>query len=949
VLFAAAAQNGKTHKAILPKGQEIPGMTLWQDYGSFALYRVSDQAFSSLSLDDRMESDEMDRILMDAYPFDTQTDILYLPAELQVGNPTGYTLQLVQFVGPIKNEWLAAIEAAGGQPVHYIANNAYLVWASDQTRNQLNTMATQGDFLQYSAPFQPYFKLGPSLIERLNNESEPEEILPVVIQMVRHEGQETSEGIIKGLSIKFASEWQPVLAFQNIQTYLRAGDITKVASLPDVVWVGERFERTLFDEVQGQILAGNFDSSQSGPTGPGYLDWLVSLGFSQIPGDYPIIDITDDGIGNGTTDTGDPTFHKYGNASDATRLAYLINCTSASNGGSPDGHGHINASIAGGYDTRSGSPYRDGEGFNLGIGINPYGRLAGTRVFTSSYDTSKCGSTDAALIKKEYISGARISSNSWGCSDCASSYDESSQAYDAGARDANPDISGNQGQIFVFAAGNSGRSGASTVGTPGNAKNVITVGASENDRPTWTDACAIAPAGANNAMDIIDFSSRGPAPGDRIKPDIVAPGTHIQGTASTYPGYNGSGVCDKYHPNGQTVFAASSGTSHSTPAIAGVASLEYYWLQNHYQLANPSPAIIKAYLVTHTLYLTGVDANDTLPSNNQGYGMPIMSMAFDGTPRYLIDQTYSFNNSGESWTFEGTVADPAKPVRVVLAYTDQAGAIGTSPQVNDLNLRVDIGGSVYLGNHFSGNSSITGGTPDSKNNVEAVFLPGGKSGGIVITVTGFNIAGDGVPGAGDATDQDFALVCYNCAQFPDFTVSAVPTNQEICTDSTDQAVYDVSIGQILGYNQPVILSASGQPAGTTASFSKNAVTPPGSSILTITNLTGALAGEYPLAIRGDASNGGHTVTVHLELFDRKPAQPTLLTPSNGASDQPVRPTFTWADAIQAVSYTIEIATDDSFRRDWLEPFRDLRHLDVIRSNYSQQFNRFFRAGCILSE
>jgi hypothetical protein len=322
--------------------------------------------------------------------------------------------------------------------------------------------------------------------------------------------------------------------------------------------------------------------------------------------------------------------------------------------------------------------------------------------------------------------------------------------------------------------------------------------------------------------------------------------------------------------------------------------------------------LIKAFLIGHTTYLTGVDANDTLPSNNQGYGMPNMSSAFDHTPRYLIDQAYAFDNSGETWTFDGTVADPSKPVRVVLAYTDQAGAIGTSPQVNDLNLLVDVDGVAYIGNHFSGRWSVTGGTPDSKNNVEAVFLPPATSGSLKVTVTAFNIAGDGVPGAGDSTDQDFALVCYNCAQTTEFTISSSPSSQEVCTASDHQAYYDITLGQILGYDQPVTISASGQPIGSTTSLTKKVVTPPGASTLTIGNLGGALAGDYPIDIRGDSSTGSHTTKAHLKLFDHVPAQPTLLTPSNGETNQPARPTLAWSDTAQAVSYDVQIATDDQF-------------------------------------
>ncbi len=70
-------------------------------------------------------------------------------------------------------------------------------------------------------------------------------------------------------------------------------------------------------------------------------------------------------------------------------------------------------------------------------------------------------------------------------------------------------------------------------------------------------------------------------------------------------------------------------------------------------------------------------------------------------------------------------ADPSKPVRIVLAYTDAAGAVGSSPQVNDLNLRLDTATETYLGNHFSLQWSTPADEPDSKNNYEAIFLPTG--------------------------------------------------------------------------------------------------------------------------------------------------------------------------------------------------------------------------------
>src|SRR5437764_14777614 len=146
--------------------------------------------------------------------------------------------------------------------------------------------------------------------------------------------------------------------------------------------------------------------------------------------------------------------------------------------------------------------------------------------------------------------------------------------------------------LHVFAAGNwrtgtgfgCDKPGADTVETPSTAKNVLSVGATENVRDDGVaDGCGV--TAAANADNIADFSSRGPTTDQRAKPDIVAPGTHIQGPASQDPGYDGTGVCgngipdERYYPTTtptqQTLYTWSSGTSHSTPAIAGVASLVY--------------------------------------------------------------------------------------------------------------------------------------------------------------------------------------------------------------------------------------------------------------------------------------------------------------------------------------------------------------------------------------
>ena len=163
------------------------------------------------------------------------------------------------------------------------------------------------------------------------------------------------------------------------------------------------------------------------------------------------------------------------------------------------------------------------------------------------------------------------------------------------------------------------------------------------------------------------------------------------------------------------------------------------------------------------------------------------------------------------------IPDPGQPLKVP-GLVDAPGAIGANPAlVNDLDLRVDTDGSTYLGNDFSGGWSTAGGSADasttsktSTSRFPAVAM---------ITVDATAIVGDGVPYNGDATDQDFALVCSNCAHQADFTLDVAPASISVC--APDDGVYDVAIGSILSFVDPVTLSASGEPAGTTVSFDTN--------------------------------------------------------------------------------------------------------------------------------
>jgi hypothetical protein len=251
-----------------------------------------------------------------------------------------------------------------------------------------------------------------------------------------------------------------------------------------------------------------------------------------------------------------------------SRVAYSINYAGDGLKDDRRGHGTIVASVAGG---RGAGDREDAPGYMYGLGVDPASRLGASRVFDQSGKLSgQLRFTNVASAA--YAAGARISNNSWGNS--SNAYDSTAQEFDSLVRDARPSAPGNQEMTFIFSAGNFGAGGH--VSSPGTAKNVITVAASENYRPEGIDACNldgggnIGPDGADNVRDILRYSSGGPTKDGRAKPDIAAPGTHVYGAASRAPGFFGDGLCagaGLFQPPNQSFYTWSSGTSLAAPQI----------------------------------------------------------------------------------------------------------------------------------------------------------------------------------------------------------------------------------------------------------------------------------------------------------------------------------------------------------------------------------------------
>lgn len=761
------------------------------DYDSFSLIRV-EQSAGAKPLEGAVLADRMNLILLNSGVIDTTTTYARSLSQGSYGPSGGKGMALVQFAGPIRGEWYEALTKSGVAVITAIPENAYLVYGATETLQQLDGSLRRqvASGLQYTAPYGAEQRIDPAA--RAKAQATATALFSVQLFEDAGTNAQTLSLLTGARIVSDAS----ISHYRNLVIELPSSALDALAAQPDVVSIQAYDLPRKLDERQDRIITGQLNAGQ--PVAGSHLQWLADHGFTQSQFDTSglVVNLTDSGIDNGTSSPNHFALHQSGVWNGASRIVYnrLVGTpNSGSTLAGQDGHGTINSHIIGGYVGTAApfnaAPHMDASGYHYGLGVAPFVKIGSSVIFDPGTFTNP---NYATLENGAYNDGARISSNSWGSS--SNAYGSDAQSYDLLVRDAQAGTPGNQEQVILFAAGNGG-SGANTVGQPGTGKNVITVGASENVHAFGgADQCAVADVGADNANDIIGFSSRGPTSDGRKKPDIVAPGTHITGgvwqASSLDPAvslnggaaaaYDASGVCagpgtppaaNFFPSGGQQWYTASSGTSHSTPATAGAAALTRQWFVNH-SLPAPSPAMTKAVLTNAAHYMTGTGANDALPSNNQGMGLLDLDRTFDGVARLLRDQDAAdlFTASGQKRVFTAKVVDATKPLRVSLAWTDKPGPTTGSAWLNNLDLEVSVNGSVYKGNVFTGGNSVTGGAADPRDNLESVFLPAGLpvDTPLAISIIATNVVADGVPGNASALDQDFALVAYNtqAANFP---------------------------------------------------------------------------------------------------------------------------------------------------------------------------------------
>ena len=659
---------------------------------------------------------------------------------------------IVLFRGPVRADEKRQLIKLDCRIDEYIPDFAFLVTMDDKSREKVGKLS----FIQGVARYRPEHKIRTGLRAKMDRALQPAglhgegvEEFPAKV-LVRADG---AAGLLSLLAAVHG-EGGEILDVGNDLAAVRiaAGAINRLAELEEVVWIEEAVDLRLLNDTTTWTIQS-------------YLPDNRKIWDQGLRGQGQLVGIGDTGL-----DYDMPWFHDPGGVPIGPAHRKVVSYAPLTDDYDGNfGHGtHVAGTVAGDR-----TPV---DGLNVANGMAPGARLF-IQDITPGEQRSVYPPSDLGLLFiTPYSAGARLHTNSWGAA---------VNLYETYARSTDRFMWEYKDFLAFFANGNEGDCEGS-VGTPATAKNVVSVGATEN---------------GVNAENVAPFSSNGPAADGRIKPTVTAPGVAIVSADS-------DGLQESY--NSGTI--AYSGTSMATPAAAGAAALvRQYYLDGYWPFGSanaafgfaPSAALIKATLLNSAQNMAGDATDGPIPSTGQGWGRINLANTLHFFPddNYLdIADVSTGLAAGGSWS-QRYFATGDQFLKVTLVWTDYPGIEGAARDlVNDLDLQVITpDGKIYRGNVFSSGISITGGTADRLNVEEQVYLPTFQSGDYTVRVSGYNIPFGPQPFAvvvtGAVSISSTGFINLDKARYNhESTIVVQVADRDLNTNSsaTEQAVISIS-------------------------------------------------------------------------------------------------------------------------------------------------------------
>lgn len=653
---------------------------------------------------------------------------------------------ILQFDGPVMQEWKQGLKDAGVEFFSYIPENAFIVKIDPKV---VNSMLFK-PHVQYIGPYRPEYKTPASLDNKVSTVTssmtmlaavpsmtlrvklfDREPMRPVINRLIKLGAIEQQE-IIRGKTVNYK-----VKVLQNgnglnqklLQVVLPSSNVGQVSNIPQVEWV---------EEYNGVAFCNNMTKPIVGAVA------AQSIQGRPLDGNGQTLGILDSGLDNGMAGAGvsHPAFQmlKNGHYKVAGGMAYRGD----NNWSDEYGHGTFVAGIMTGYATPS-----FGNWSSYG-GVAPQASL-----FVQSgycYADYMLTPPMSTVFKDAYSKGVRVHNDSWEDSGANGELG----VYNLDAQTVDTFVWANQAFLPVFAAGNwasdhkanypgygmyststitaqpDGIVDLGSISPPATAKNCLTVGASESSRTTQSiitydyvldyrrfhndpDSTAgnvssiLGRRYSGGTENVAAFSGRGPTADGRVKPDLVAPGTMVSSTLTHLPDYTGDFSPDfTAYPD-----ATDGGTSYAAPLVSGAAGLVEQYYHDFYGI-NPSAALVKATLINGAANIGtprsgNYDLQPSLlpmlrPDFHQGWGrLDIMSALYPGqtdgaaltnpSDSILVfkDVTLGFKTggpyAGADYCF--SLKNVFGTVRVTLVWTDYPGTPAASTElVNHLELTV---------------------------------------------------------------------------------------------------------------------------------------------------------------------------------------------------------------------------------------------------------------------
>ncbi len=712
--------------------------SLVEEYDGYVLIETSIENIDVLKNNGFMLEvlDDRDYVGLQAYSFNTEDGLPDIPENLEIsGYPRdGRGYYIVQFIGPIRTEWQEELQDRGVTFHEFRHKFNFIVEMNLRTMREVEQL----EFVNWVGIYQPAYRFNPELLE--TNE-------PIVLEISVFDSADSR--IVANRLSNIGAEIHRI-ARNHITIETEPGTITTIANFHNVKAIVEgHLEDSIFNSDATWITQTNEQNNRK----------VLDMG---VTGEGELITVMDSELYGGNSDNpdhecwADPDGNPVGDDHRKIQAHYVP----ADAGGDLNNgvyHGtHVTGTVLG-----DSPPY--------GTYNNEDGNAMAARVIFQDVSSDACGSVNPPSdmyndgYGQPYDWGSRAHTNSWG----------GGSGYGASAITSDEFIWDHKDFNILYAMGNDG-SGANTISSQSEGKNVLSIGAVTN---------------SPNHEDVASFSSRGYADDGRIKPTVMHIGENLVSADRSTDGYS-----------------SMSGTSMSTPGVAGqVGQVRHYyeggWYPSGTQSAadgfNPSNALVRATLINGAVEISGSGAyqNDNrFPNGDQGYGRSMLDrvMHFEGDERKLIvfDSWHEGVelNTGETWSMDFEVEDASQELEVTLAWSDypgSSGADGSNPAiVNDLDLELDTpGGTRYVGNAFTGyNPGYSEPNPTSNPwngqrsgefdglNVEEniLLLPdqnGVESGTYSLTVTGYQVPED---------TQPFAVVISGGVSPPDHTPVVPP-------------------------------------------------------------------------------------------------------------------------------------------------------------------------------